>query len=99
MRVLIAFASRHGATYEIAEAIGRALADRGLNTHVARVEDVDGVADFDAVVLAARSTPAAGWSPHAASWSFTTTSSRGIPRGSSAAGRSATRPGRTTTPR
>jgi len=51
MRVLIASASRHGATHEIAEAIGRALEDRGLDTRVARVEDVDDPTGFDAVVL------------------------------------------------
>jgi menaquinone-dependent protoporphyrinogen oxidase len=51
MRVLIASASRHGATHEIAEAIGRTLEDRGLETQVAHVEDVDGLAGFDAVVV------------------------------------------------
>jgi menaquinone-dependent protoporphyrinogen oxidase len=51
MRVLIAVASRHGATYEIAESVGRTLEDRGLEVQVARIEDVDGVSGCDAVVL------------------------------------------------
>jgi menaquinone-dependent protoporphyrinogen oxidase len=51
MRVLIASASRHGATHEIAESIGRALEDRGLETQVAHVEDIEDAKGFDALVL------------------------------------------------
>jgi menaquinone-dependent protoporphyrinogen oxidase len=51
MRVLVAVASRHGSTYEIAELIGGTLRDRGLDVVVAAVEEVDDVAPYDAVVL------------------------------------------------
>ena len=51
MTVLVTAASRHGATYEIAEAIGRALAERGIDVQVAAVEDVNAVAVFEAVVV------------------------------------------------
>jgi hypothetical protein len=39
MRVLVAVASRHGATREIAEAIGRTLRERGLDAQVRDVEE------------------------------------------------------------
>lgn len=51
MRVLITAASKHGSTTEIAEAIGRHLADAGLDVDVVgpkQVADLDG---YDAVVL------------------------------------------------
>jgi menaquinone-dependent protoporphyrinogen oxidase len=51
MRVLVAVASKHGATREIAEAIARSLADAGLVVEVENVEDVSDVASYDAVVL------------------------------------------------
>jgi menaquinone-dependent protoporphyrinogen oxidase len=51
MTVLVAAASRHGATYEIADAIGQALEERGLDVQVVQAEDVDGVAGFEAVVI------------------------------------------------
>jgi menaquinone-dependent protoporphyrinogen oxidase len=53
MTVLVTAASRHGSTYEIAEAIGRALAERGVEADVRRPEDVEDVAAYDAVVLGA----------------------------------------------
>ena len=40
MRVLVATASRHGATNEIAIEIGRTLNDHGVDTEVLDVEDV-----------------------------------------------------------
>jgi len=49
--VLVAAASRHGATFEIADAIGRALDERGLDVQVACADDVDAVGGYDAVVL------------------------------------------------
>jgi len=51
MKVLVTAASKHGSTAEIAEAIGRVLAEKG---HVASVLAPDEVAhadDFDAVVI------------------------------------------------
>jgi menaquinone-dependent protoporphyrinogen oxidase len=51
MRVLVAVASRHGATREIAEAIGRTLRERGLDAQVRDVEEAGDPAEWDAVVL------------------------------------------------
>jgi len=50
-KVLIASASRHGATTEIAEAIGEILAAQGLDVDVKEMEDVDTVYPYDAYVL------------------------------------------------
>lgn len=51
MRVLVASASRYGATHEIADAVGAALRDAGLDVDVIRVDAVSGFADYDAAVL------------------------------------------------
>lgn len=51
MKVLVAYASRHGATAGIAEAIGKGLAARGHEVDVADVEDVATVDDYEAFVL------------------------------------------------
>ncbi len=51
MTVLVAVASRHGATHEIAETIGRRLVEGGLEVDVQRVEDVRDPSQYDAVVL------------------------------------------------
>jgi menaquinone-dependent protoporphyrinogen oxidase len=51
MKVLVAYASRHGATEGIAERIGTTLADAGLDVTFRSVEDVDAIGDFDAVVV------------------------------------------------
>jgi menaquinone-dependent protoporphyrinogen oxidase len=50
-RVLVTAASKHGATQEIAEAIGRVLNEQGVETHVAKVDDVADLSSYDAVVL------------------------------------------------
>ncbi len=51
MRVLVAYGSMHGATAEIAEAIGEELRGAGLEAHVrAAADDVD-VRSYDAVIL------------------------------------------------
>ena len=41
MKVLVAVASKHGSTEEIAEEVGRVLADTGIDNEVRPVEDVD----------------------------------------------------------
>jgi menaquinone-dependent protoporphyrinogen oxidase len=51
MKVLVTAASRHGATIEIAQAIGDTLARRGLETTVIPPEQVDDAQPYDAVVL------------------------------------------------
>lgn len=49
--VLVATASRHGSTLDIGEEIGRVLAGRGLTVTTMPIEDVDSLANFDAVIL------------------------------------------------
>ena len=51
MTVLVTYASKHGATTEIAEALGRDLWARGVQAEVRSADEVDGVAAYDAVVL------------------------------------------------
>lgn len=52
MNVLVAAASQFGATAEIAQAIADELArGDGLDVTVTRVEEVEGIDDYDAVVL------------------------------------------------
>jgi menaquinone-dependent protoporphyrinogen oxidase len=51
MRVLVTAASKYGATEEIAAAIAETLAAEGVEPDVRRVEAVDGLAGYDAVVL------------------------------------------------
>jgi menaquinone-dependent protoporphyrinogen oxidase len=51
MRILIAAASRHGATAEIAETMGGVLDARGMQVDIVDIDDVRGLGDYDAVVL------------------------------------------------
>ncbi|MGD9734663.1 MAG: flavodoxin domain-containing protein [Solirubrobacterales bacterium] len=51
MRVLIAYASRHGATAGIAARIADRMADRGVVPDVRRVDAIEEVGDYDAIVL------------------------------------------------
>jgi menaquinone-dependent protoporphyrinogen oxidase len=51
MTVLVAYASKHGSTQGIAEAIGGRLRERGIETDVRRVRDTDGVEPYEALVL------------------------------------------------
>jgi menaquinone-dependent protoporphyrinogen oxidase len=51
MKVLVCAASKHDATKEIAEAIGRRLADAGLTVDVNDVAEVNDLTGYDAVVL------------------------------------------------
>jgi menaquinone-dependent protoporphyrinogen oxidase len=51
MRILVTAASKHGATMEMASAIGRALTDAGLEVEVKPMHDLFGVAGWNAVVL------------------------------------------------
>lgn len=51
MRVLVATASKHGATDEIAVAVADVLAQHGLAVRLVPAEDVENVSGCDAVVL------------------------------------------------
>jgi menaquinone-dependent protoporphyrinogen oxidase len=51
MKTLVAVASKHGSTFEIAEAIGRALAAEGVANEVRPVDEVTKLDGYDAVVL------------------------------------------------
>lgn len=50
-KILVAYATRHGATAEIADKIGRALREAGLQTDVLEVRRVGDLAPYRAVVL------------------------------------------------
>ena len=51
VRVLVAYASKYGATAEIAERIGQVISESGLSTDVLSVEKVNDLAHYKAVVL------------------------------------------------
>jgi menaquinone-dependent protoporphyrinogen oxidase len=50
-RVLVSAASQHGATAEIAQAIGQALSEQGLTVAVIPPEDVRSLDGYDAVII------------------------------------------------
>ncbi len=50
-KVLIAYASKHGSTAEIAEKIGEALKREGIQANVMPVQKVKFPADYDAIVI------------------------------------------------
>lgn len=51
IRVLVATASRHGSTAEIAREIGRSLAQHGFEVSTVSVDEAPSVREYDAVVL------------------------------------------------
>src|SRR5205823_6620049 len=51
MRVLVTAASKHGATFEIAEVIARVLDEHGLSTELVAIEEVHDLRRYEAVVL------------------------------------------------
>lgn len=51
MKVLVASASKYGATEELADAIAAALSERGLDTLALPVGEVESLEGYDAVVL------------------------------------------------
>lgn len=51
MTVLVAYASKHGSTRGIAEAIGGRLRDRGIEAVVQPMRDVDGLEPYEAIVV------------------------------------------------
>jgi menaquinone-dependent protoporphyrinogen oxidase len=50
-RILVAYATKHGSTREVGEAVGAALHERGFDVEVLPAEKVDDIDRFDAVVL------------------------------------------------
>lgn len=50
-KVLVAASSRHGSTDELAHAIGATIAGRGVCVEVRRLEEVESVLPYDALVL------------------------------------------------
>lgn len=67
MRVLVAHASRHGSTAEIAARIAAVLADRSLAVECHRVEDSPTLDEVDAVVLGG-AVYAGSWPKSALAW-------------------------------
>jgi menaquinone-dependent protoporphyrinogen oxidase len=51
--ILIAYATKHGSTHEVAEAIAGWLADAGVETHTLSAAKVDDLDEYSAVVLGA----------------------------------------------
>jgi len=64
-KVLVAYATKHGSTAEIAEKIGQVLREAGLDTNVLPASPVDDVAPYDAVVLGS-AVYIGGWQKNAA---------------------------------
>lgn len=60
MNVLVAYASHHGSTAEVAEFISRALEERGLKVTFASVDSVRIVSPYDVIIL--------GTAIHAGTW-------------------------------
>jgi menaquinone-dependent protoporphyrinogen oxidase len=63
-RLLVAHASKHGSTAEIAQAIGDELRASGLDSDVAEAGEVRELGDFDGVVLGS-AVYMKRWQPHA----------------------------------
>lgn len=49
--ILIGYATRSGSTKEIADLIGELLQRKGVRTHIVRIEDIDSIENYQAVVL------------------------------------------------
>lgn len=51
MKILVAVASKHGSTQEIAYFIAKVIRERGIEADVKNIEDVAGISGYQAVVL------------------------------------------------
>ena len=67
MKILVTAASKHGATDEIAQAIGATLRSRGLDVTVIPAEQVDNLDGYEAVVLGS-SVYAGHWLKPRSTW-------------------------------
>ena len=65
MRILVAYASKHGSTKEIADFIGKTLTDNGVDVDVYYVGAVTNLTDYDGVVIGS-AVYAEQWRPEAA---------------------------------
>lgn len=52
-KLLIAYASKHGSTLDVAETIGAAIRETGVRVAIHEAASVDGIEEYDAVVLGA----------------------------------------------
>lgn len=50
-KILVTFASSHGATADIAQTIGAVIRENGLNVDTIRMEEVESLEQYDAIVL------------------------------------------------
>jgi menaquinone-dependent protoporphyrinogen oxidase len=65
MRILVAYASKHGSTKEIADFIGKTIIDSGVDVDVYYVGAVTNLTDYDGVVIGS-AVYAEQWRPEAA---------------------------------
>lgn len=67
MKVLIAYASAHGSTTEIAHAIGKELLEKNINVTVANVNNIRSTAEYDALICGS-AIHAGAWLPEMSSF-------------------------------
>lgn len=64
MKILVAYASKHGSTKEIAEAVAQEISTQGIEVDIYDVAAVENLADYSAVVLGS-AIYAGSWLPSA----------------------------------